>query len=113
MFYNKVFYIVQKMDKYKKNVDILIQACLDDLFPTDVDCLKMFMFDCVSSMEDATNLLGMYIGLVKLHPDFDKDDFIQAIANGHLKIYLIRMNSTKYQSYYTEWFMKNHARFSQ
>lgn len=99
------------MGDYEKHVDTLIQACMDDLFPTDIDCLRTFMFDRLSSIEEATNLLGLYIGLVKLHPDFEKQDLIQAISSGKLTNYIINMHLIKHKSYYSQWFFENKERF--
>lgn len=91
--------------------DNLIEACLDDTFPDGMDTLKALLFDRLRSEEEAFNLLGVYIGLVKLHPDFRKDELITAIETNKLAEYIVRMHSDKYSSYYAQWFIKHQERF--
>jgi len=99
------------MEAYTKHVDTLMDACGSDEFPEDIECLKTFMFDRLFSEQEARYLLGLYIGLIKLHPDFVKQDLIKALSNNNLTNYLVKMHSGNYQSFYSKWFIENKERF--
>ncbi len=94
-----------------KLVDMMSRAALGDEFPDDEQCLRAFLFDRCRSEEDLTNLLGLYIGLFKLHPEYKKDELILAIDSRQLARYLLALHSDLHQSFYSKWFIQNIERF--
>jgi len=92
-------------------VDMMSRAALGDEFPDDEQCWRAFLFDRCRSEEDLTNLLGLYIGLFKLHPEYKKSELIQAIDSRQLASYLATLHNDHHQSYYSKWFVQNIERF--
>jgi len=64
-------------------------------------------------MEEAENLLGAYIGMVKLMRRFNKADLQRSIEQNRLAYYITYMYDQHGQdSYYSKWFRDNFARFA-
>jgi|LakMenEpi03Aug12_release.lakeMendotaPanAssembly.Ray.scaffolds.fasta_scaffold999569_1 hypothetical protein len=89
-------------------VDILVNACYNDEFPDDTNCLRTFMFDKCQNEEDASNLLGVWIGIAKMQK-FKLDDLKKAVHDKDLYKYIVRMYESyhpdiKKHSYYYRWF---------
>ncbi len=95
----------------KDLVELLETAIKSDEFPEDETCLRTFLFDKLYTHEEAYNLFGLYIGLIKLHPDYSKEQLIKAVETKTLVDYIVKMHSDKYQSYYSKWFMEILDRF--
>ena len=91
--------------------DTLIACCGADEFPEGIDCLRAFLFDRVRNEEEASNLLGVYIGMVKCHPRFNRDDLIAALQTNTLASYITSLYQPPYESYYSKWFLDNVSRF--
>jgi hypothetical protein len=95
-------------------VSMLLNACYKDIFPEDMNCLCAFMFDCIGSEEEARNLLGVYIGIAKLMPDFIPEELTQALQGGRASLvaYILRMyDDYGDDSYYSKWFRDNITKF--
>ena len=94
-------------------VNNFVLACGKDEFPDDDITLHTFMFDRVHSIEEAENLLGLYIGIVKCMPYFQKDAMAAAVQENKLTQYILAMYDRYGQdSYYSKWFRQTVGRFS-
>jgi hypothetical protein len=56
-------------------------------------------------------LLGLYIGVVKLHPKYRRQELVQALEDNALASYIELLHSGPYQSFYSKWFLANIERF--
>lgn len=95
---------------------IMIQACLSDEFPDNMETLKTFMFDRCRTEEEMSHLLGIWIDLIKLHPRFSREQLQQAVQEKTLVSYILKMYESYHPqvenySYYFRWFKLNIERF--
>ena len=91
--------------------DQLINACMLDEFPKTRECLIAFMFDRCRNEEDCSNLLGVYIGIVKMDPKFKRNNLADAMQQKSLVNYIIKYYDKSGDSYYSKWFRMNIERF--
>ncbi len=95
-----------------RQVNMMIRAVLhEDFWPNDDDVCRMFLLDRCSGAEEANFLLGVYIGMFKLHPRWFKEGMIDAIMIGKLAQYIADLHQPPMQSFYSKWFVSNVARF--
>jgi len=96
----------------ERQVNLMIRSVLqEDNFPNDADIGRMFLVHRCISEEEAMYLLGVYIGMFKLHPDFRKEDMVDAIVRGELPQYIADLHTGAMQSFYSRWFVSNLERF--
>jgi hypothetical protein len=89
--------------------DYLYQDCLDDRMPDDPDVLENFGFQNLVSYNDRTNLLGLYIGLLK-YLEITADELNLWQKEKSLVTNIIRVYSeatTFTGGAYFPWFLKN------
>ena len=91
--------------------DQLIHACMLNEYPKTRECLIAFMFDRCRNEEDCENLLGVYIGVIKLNSKFKSNELADAMQNKLLVNYIIRFYDKVGDSYYSKWFRMNIERF--
>ena len=90
-------------------VEQLVDSCNNNNFPKNKECLNCFMFDRCRNLTECSNLLNLYIGLVKL-PDFQEDELKRAINTKNLVNYIINMYKDKPNTFY-KWFKFNILKF--
>ncbi len=81
----------------------LLHCVIKDLLPSDPSCLNAFLFNTCNNKEEEIKLFGVYIGLLKLTPDFDATAFIQNAKQDTLPEY-IKEKSKGLNSNYLTWF---------
>lgn len=98
---------------------LLFRACGADEFPTDINCLKTFLFDKCRSDEDVTNLFGLWQDITKIMDikNVDISELVTAIEKKNLirfiqKMYDLYNIIAIEQCYYYKWFMLNLDQFN-
>jgi hypothetical protein len=104
-------------------IQILEESVASDTFPHDPyfdsedpllrekSFYRVFRFNKCNDIEEVQNLFGLYIGMVKLHSRYKKEDFLNYINANKMIGYIRWLYSGNVQSYYSRWFANNYKRF--
>lgn len=84
------------------SVDILIAAAKNDEFPYDRITLSTFWFNQCDSVEELSNLLGLYKDITLFYAKFKKNEFEKAVEQNTLLEYILTVYNQP--SYYFDWF---------
>jgi hypothetical protein len=94
-----------------KIVSELIDACWNGEYPESNECLEAFRFTKCRTIEDCSNLLGLYVDIITIDKKFKKEKMKTAIEENKIIEYILEVSKNYGDSYYITWFNNNIQQF--